>query len=344
MTTGGPSQKVALRNPAFWVVLGVLGLSSVTMSAAISYFKIYLKKEPIEAPLGRQVNAIPYQSESFVRIGTDQRMPKDIEEVLGTQNYLSRHYVERKARPGQEPRVLQVHLAYYTGMIDTVPHVPDRCMVGAGLQLKSILGDVPIPMDQTRWTLDDHVPAHLAGRIFRVKTSYSMGADNKPFLDANGAPMIFSDVPGTPFRLPRDPASIRLRTMEFGDNAGNKRYAGYFFIANGGVVSRAEEVRLLAFDLKSSYAYYLKVEFQSDSVESGDELAALAGVFLDENFAEIMRCTPDWVEVEMGDYPEGNPMKGRVVPMSDEPGLSPAGDAGTTGGEGKTKGLTKSAE
>ncbi len=306
------------RNPAMWVVLGVLATSSVTMSAAIGYFKIYLKKEPIEAPLGRQVNAIPYQSESFVRIGTDQRMPKDIEEVLGTQNYLSRHYVERAAVNGTERRVLQVHLAYYTGMIDTVPHVPDRCMVGAGLQLKSILGDLPIPLDQSLWTLDDHVPSNLMGRIFRVKTSYSMGPDNKPFVDANGVVQSFSDIPGTPFRLPRDPANIKLRTMEFGDNSGNRRFAGYFFIANGGTVSRAEEVRLLAFDLKSSYSYYLKVEFQSDSVQSGEELAAMAGKFLDENFAEIMRCTPDWVEVEMGEYPPDNPMKGRAGPMNGE--------------------------
>ncbi|MCX5688945.1 MAG: hypothetical protein NTV94_04010 [Planctomycetota bacterium] len=309
----------ATRNPALWTVLGVLGASSVTMSAAIGYFKIYLKKEPIQAPMGRQVIAIPYQSESFVRIGTDQRMPKDIEEVLGTQNYLSRHYVERKATKGTEPRVLQVHLAYYTGMIDTVPHVPDRCMVGAGLQLKGILGDLPIPLDQSRWTLDDHVPAYLMGRIFRVKTSYSMGPDNKPFVDANGVVQSFSDIPGTPFRLPRDPANIRLRTMEFADNSGNKRFAGYFFIANGGTVSRAEEVRLLAFDLKSSYSFYLKVEFQSDSVESGEELAAMAGKFLDENFAEIMRCTPDWVEVETGEYPPDNPMKGGAGPMNEVP-------------------------
>jgi hypothetical protein len=106
--------------------------------------------------------------------------------------------------------------------------------------------------------------------------------------------------------------------MEFEDPQGRKRFAGYFFIANGGTVSRAEEVRLLAFDLRSSYAYYLKVEFQSEQVESGEELAALAGRFLDENFAEIMRCTPDWVEVEQGEYPPHTPAGGRGGPMKDE--------------------------
>jgi len=305
-------------NPAFWVAVGVLAASSVAMSTAISYFRIYLKKEPIQAPMGRQVNALPIESESFFRVGTDQRMSKEIEEVLGTQNYVSRQYVERKAAPGRdEPRLLQVHLAYYTGMIDTVPHVPDRCMVGAGMQLKGILGDLPVPLDRSRWQEDDHVPAHLAGRIFRVRTSYNMGADNRPIRDASGKLVTYTDLPGTPFRLPRDPASIRLRAMEFEDPQGRKRFAGYFFIANGGTVSRAEEVRLLAFDLKSTYAYYLKVEFQCEQVQSGEELAALAAKFLDEYFAEIMRCTPDWVEVETGEYPPDNPMKVRSEPMKE---------------------------
>jgi hypothetical protein len=44
----------------------------------------------------------------------------------------------------------------------------------------------------------------------------------------------------------------------------------------------------------------------------------LAGRFLDENFAEIMRCTPDWVEVELGEYPPDNPAADRGGPMKDE--------------------------
>ncbi len=304
------NQRNGWKNPAFWAVLGVLAGSSAAMSAAISFFKIYLKKLPIYAPEGRQVNALPVESDSFARIGTDQRMNKEIEEVLGTQNYVSRLYREKHPPTGSEPRVLQVHLAYYTGMIDTVPHVPDRCMVGAGMQLKGIIGNLLMPLDKSRWESDTDVPESMAGRIFKTKTSYNLDANNRELRDANGNRVTYTDLPHTPFRLPRDPGSIKLRTMEFEDPKGNKRFAGYFFIANGGTVSMAEEVRLLAFDLKSTYAYYLKVEFQSDDVKSGEELAALAAVYLDENFAEIMRCTPDWVEVELGNYPSDNPTKG----------------------------------
>lgn len=292
-----------LRSPAFLVALGILITSSMAMSAAISYFKIYLKKEPIQARDGRQLLAIPSESKSFIRVGADARMEKDVEVVLGTQNYLPRHYREKVGSEGYEPRLIQFHAAYYTGMIDTVPHVPDRCMVGAGMLLKNVVGDLPLPFDKSRWELDEYVPDRLKGRIYRVKTSDPPADLPKETARAYG------DAPNTPFRLPLDPDKIKLRTMVFEDQQGRQRYAGYFFIANGGTVSRAEEVRLLAFDLKSTYAYYLKVEFQSESVKSAEELVQLAAKFLDENFAEIMRCSPDWVEVELGEYPPDNPIK-----------------------------------
>lgn len=290
------SVKPLYRRPAFIAALGVLAISSVAMSAAISYFKLYLRKERIYAENGRQVSAIPAESESFVRIGADTRMPPEIEEVLGTPNYVSRLYVEKDPPKGKERRVLQFHAAYYTGMVDTVPHVPDRCMVGAGMQLKGVVGDIPMPLDTSAWTEDTDVPEHLRGHIFKVRTGDNLTGR-------------FTDLPGTRIRLPRDPKDIKLRVTHFEDETGRPIYAGYFFIANGGVVSRAEGVRLLAFDLKSSYSYYLKVEFQSQTVETPEELAAMAAAWLNENFAEVMRCVPDWVRVESGDYPPDNPMR-----------------------------------
>lgn len=64
-------------------------------------------------------------------------------------------------------------------------------------------------------------------------------------------------------------------------------------------------MRLLAFDLRSVYAYYLKIQVTSTSVSSGEELVARAGSLLSELMPEIMRCVPDWVEVEAGRYPGG---------------------------------------
>lgn len=302
-----PASPPLFRRPAYIAALAVLALSSVGMSAAISYFKLYLRKEKIYAEGGRQVAAIPTESESFVRVGPDSRMPPEIEEVLGTPNYVSRVYLEKNPAAGKERRAMQFHAAYYTGMVDTVPHVPDRCMVGAGMQLKGVVGDIPLPLDTSRWTQDEFAPEHLRGRIFKAIT---------------GKPP-YSDIPYTRISLPRDPENIKLRVTHFEDESGRPIYAGYFFIANGGVVARAEEVRLLAFDLRSTYSYYLKVEFQSPMVASAEELAELAAKWLDENFAEVMRCVPDWVRVEQGEYPPDNPLKLKAAESN-------AGGTGTT--------------
>ena len=77
--------------------------------------------------------------------------------------------------------------------------------------------------------------------------------------------------------------------------------------SNGGWVASAEGVRLLAFDLKVDYAFYLKVQIDSADVQSPDELAALAGSLLDDLLGEIMTCAPDWTKVERGLWPPDNP-------------------------------------
>lgn len=47
--------------------------------------------------------------------------------------YLSRFYIDRTSPPPLNAWVLQ--LTYYTGMLDRVPHIPERCMTAAGATL-----------------------------------------------------------------------------------------------------------------------------------------------------------------------------------------------------------------
>ncbi len=280
------------RNTAVFAAIGILAASALGLTAAIDYFQLYLKKAPIYPESGLQVSAIPTETASWQRVGPDRRENAEVEEVLGTTNYVSRVYIQKNPANPEKPVALDFHAAYYTGMIDTVPHVPDRCFVGGGLQIGEIEGDLPLDLNKDdRWVAVDDVPEHLRGQIFRAPLSYE-----------------YSDQPGTFVTLPRNPQDIRLRTMKFVDSGGKALYSGYFFVANGGTVSRAEGVRLLAFDLSSYYAYYLKVQVTSTTVESGDELAAAASSLLDELLPELMRCVPDWVRVEQGLYPADNPI------------------------------------
>jgi hypothetical protein len=278
----------SLKKPAFLVALGALTLSSIGMGAAISRFKLMLRKEAIYPSNGTLLNSIPRESATWMAVGPDRYEHGEVLETLGTNNYLTRTYAKKKpAKPGAEAEpdlttTLEFHTAYYTGMIDTVPHVPDRCFVAGGMQLAELTKDLVLPLDPLKMRPDKNAEGPLAGHLYTAHSSLRI-----------------------PVHLPLDPDQLKLHTMSF-LNSGRKLYAGYFFIANGGAVPRAEDVRLLAFDLHSKYAYYVKVQFTSSSATSEEDLAKLAASFLDENFGDLMECVPDWAEVEAGHYPPGN--------------------------------------
>lgn len=284
-----------LKSPATWVAVGVLATAALGFGAAVSRYRLMLNKEAIYPPANRQLIALPRELGEWTALGQDRRESPEIEAELGTTNYVSRLYKRREGEPGDAPMIVDFHAAYYTGMIDTVPHVSDRCFVGAGMSLVSAGADVSIPIDASRWRLveDEQVPAELAGRLFRARLPNS------------------SDQPGGKVYATFNPGELKLRTFKFRDGQGRELYSGYFFIANGGVVSRAEGVRLLAFDLRSKYAYYCKVQFTSTSVKSEEELGEKAGSLLNELLPEIMRCVPPWQDVERGLYPDPAKVAGK---------------------------------
>lgn len=299
----------ALRRPSFLVVLALLVVSSAGMHRAVAQYRIHLKKLPIFAPDNRMVRDIPAKTPSWTRVGIDDKTSVEMEESLGTKNHVSRVYV-REGAPGTRPLWLQFHAAYYTGMVDTVPHVPERCMVGGGQKLLRTWGETPLPVDRSGWRPDPSAPEAARSTMFTTALRNEVGA-------------VVRDV-----RLPRDPGSLKLMVSEFQSPKGDRSMSGYFFIANGGHVASAENVRLLSFKLQDSYAYYLKVQFSSGSATTAEEFAAQAALLLNELFPDIMRCVPDWVEVENGSYPADNPAR------VGSPGAAPggAGAAGTRGG------------
>jgi len=276
-----------IHSPAIWVAIAVLATAAIGFGAAVSRYKLMLNKLPISPPNNRQLIALPRELSQWTQLGQDRRENAEVEATLGTTNYVSRLYARRDQPNDKERQIIDFHAAYYTGMIDTVPHVSDRCFVGGGMSLASDGQDVPVPIDSDRWRVvtDEDVPSVLEGRLFRARLPNS------------------SDQPGGKVYATFDPQSIKLRTFKFKDLQGRELYSGYFFIANGGIVSRAEGVRLLAFDLRSKFAYYTKVQFTSNTVKSVEELGLAAGSILNELLPEILRCVPPWQDVERGTYP-----------------------------------------
>ncbi len=265
------------------VSAALLGAGAASLHAMISSLGLHLRKLPIHPADGRTLGSLPLETPSWVRIAADRVESVEVESTLGTDNYLTRLYAERSPADPRRRVEVELHVAYYTGMIDTVPHVPERCFVGGGLQMARGARTIPLPFDTSGWTLDPDVPEEF-GPIYRARSS-----DNRRV------------------RLPRNAETLSMRTSEYTLPGDRRLFAGYFFIANGGWVSSAEGVRLLAFNLHDDYAYYLKVQVNSASVGSGEELAEVAASLIGELFGDLMLCVPDWITVQTGEYPPENP-------------------------------------
>lgn len=296
MSTGSQQRSGSVLAP---VLAGLIMLgSTLGIGAYIKFADLHMQKIPIYPENNRQVSAIPTETANWIRVGSDKISSTEIIEVLGTENYLSRDYILKETQDSKNPVVVEFHAAYYTGMIDTVPHVPERCFVGGGLQQSVSPRNIQLELDTSSWRVDESVPAELAGLAGKL---YTTRLNNDRAL---------TDAPGIRVRLPRDvtpETTVTMRCSEYLLGDGNKIYAGYFFIANGGTKANANEVRTLAFNLSDDYAYYLKIQINSFSAGSVEEFAEHAGMMISDLLGEIMRCTPDWTEVQLGNYPEDRP-------------------------------------
>lgn len=269
------------RRVAFAVALAVLFIAATGFSTVLRAARIRLTKLPIHPASGLTLPSLPSKTDHWERYGPERPpLPADVLEQLGTENYMARQYVQRNLEKS-DPRVrLELHCAYYTGTIDTVPHIPERCFVGGGLARTAGPFMIRLPLDMTRLSLDPNVDsATHGGAILRARTR-----------------------DGKRVRMPRGVEDLHMRVTSFVDPTGHTVFSGYFFIANGGVVASADRVRELAFRLSDTYAYYAKVQITSSDVHSPEELAQYAANLLDDMLPFIMLRLPDWIDVEDGRY------------------------------------------
>lgn len=277
--------------PASLVSIAMLGASAIGFRAAIETSGANLRKRPINPPGGLGLPSLPAETETWERLGSDPPpLSAEILESLGTRNYISRNFVKNGTLHTSKPVVVDLHCAYYTGRVDTVPHIPEQCFVGGGMTLTSRATLVPIPLDLTRFPPDPTIKPELFDEAaFGVVRRGRSGPE--------------SDSPGARARMPFGLDDLKLRVTEYKDVDGSSVFAGYFFIANGWAVADTLQVRQRAFDLTADYAYYLKVQFTSRLVDSPEELGEVAADLLNEIFPDIMRRAPDWVDVMAGVYP-----------------------------------------
>lgn len=290
----------SLASPAFLTAFILMSLCAVGMKTAIEHYRIHLQKKPIYAEDGRLLRAIPSETQNWRRLGQDIIEASEIADELGTDNYLTRNFIEKNPAAGSRPRTITLHAAYYTGMIEGIPHVPERCLTGAGMALVGGPWTIPVPLNTSDWLPLADAEPEFQGRVYTVRLS-------NEYSTAGGGRRV-----NLPFGLtPSQPLALRI--SKFTTPGGTDHFAGYFFIANGSWVTSAEGVRQFAFDLRNDYAYYMKVQVGSSEIQSPEELAELAAGLLDELLGELMTCVPDWVKVQRGLWPPDNPRRQTAV-------------------------------
>ncbi len=152
----GSMLRRAFSQPAFLVVALVLFAAAAGLNASTNYLKWHFRKLPV--PLARSLNEVPQQLGPWKQVSIDEPLTHEFQDALATEFYVFRDYVDTrmvtaeeldlfKDRSPMECRkiaqylqlqkpgaVVSLALTYYTGLADTVAHIPDRCYVADGYE------------------------------------------------------------------------------------------------------------------------------------------------------------------------------------------------------------------
>ena len=290
---GNQADQVALSQG---VIGGLLLIAILGQTTVINATGVALNKLPLPLRHGIALS-FPDQAGDWELLHLEPKLNESVEDELGTQEYFTRYYVNNAAgvfasnievttlddEPGGRlvgwnglnapGEMAKVHVAYYTGMLDTVPHVPDKCWLAAGSEM--VFRDVR-----------------------KLKLSRS---DYAPDPDHPGMVLTESTAFQEPVRLPSDEIEAVIFSGR-DKNTGRTMTALYFFIANGQVMASNHEVRF-SFNMKDRYSYYCKVEVMFPGLIEPDQVQQHASELLSDLLPEVMACLPDWTQVQSGDYP-----------------------------------------
>ena len=269
---------------AFVIACLTLAISAISIRVVAEQLNVHLRKESIQPRLA--IASLPPQLGSWHKVGEDVVLSEEMIESLGSGQFLTRTYaLDGNAASSR----LTLHVVYYTGQIDAVPHVPDRCFVAGGYESQmAVPENIDLNIDQSEWVLLDESPKELGHVYPQIQRPHPVTSDQETI------------------RLPL--GDFQLRTSEFRhpDMGETPIFAGYFFLANGQVAVTPGDVHRFAFDLSSKYSYYCKVQITAvlKQGENKEIFVSRATDFLEDLLPHLMRCLPDWFEVETGKYPE----------------------------------------
>lgn len=236
----------------------------------------HMMKKPVKLRLA--LDGIPSTLGEWKQVGKDAVYGSAEIESLGTETVLTRTYVREGSK---RKEAIELHIAYYTGKIDDVPHVPERCWATSGL-------------------LQTISPEHLE---LDVGTMWER--NETPIHKGSGEPYPFIQrlhpVTGASETVYMPVGDFLVRATEFQNEKKptERLVGGYFFIANGRITPSAFGVRGLAFNRTDEYAYYCKVQLNFIGIAEEDRevfsaFIPVATNFIDHLLPELMARLPEW--------------------------------------------------
>jgi exosortase/archaeosortase family protein len=276
-----------------WIGIGLvttLLVGGTLVNATIESLGIHLVKKQV--PPRSPIDELPERIGDWTKYGDDDVFSDTLIEVLGTSRYLQRFYA-LNGDPAEG--LLQLHLAYYTDLAGTAPHVPEVCWENHGLISVRDPFEIPLEPDLPGRTSESRnlatgLPYETVSRMDPVTGEYS-------------------DLP-----LPVGGYTLRTTIFTNPENMSFQNYGGYFFVAHGRTTPSAMAVENVAFDLTSEYAYYCKIQLNAtmSTLSSTDDDANLERFksqvtdFLESLMPEMTEVLPDWRDFEGEAAPEGD--------------------------------------
>jgi len=149
--------------PDFVVAFAVLGVAALGLNVCTDYLRLHYRKEavPLRVAALDGPEGIPATLGTWVQVSRDKAFDPDLEHILGTKLYLDRTYVNSAVLGATEVAAVKdidnpehartlaaiesdhpeaiVHIGvfYYTGLVDTVAHIPERCYIADGFDVTS---------------------------------------------------------------------------------------------------------------------------------------------------------------------------------------------------------------
>jgi hypothetical protein len=149
----------AFKQPAFVVATVLLLVAAAGLNTVVAWLKVDFKKLPL--PLRQSLTTIPSRLGNWVQVSVDRPLNKELQDTLSTDKYIFRDYIDTRvftdpavlaSFEGKTPDerssllavlqtqhpegVINADVTYYTGLVDTVAHIPDRCYIASGWEPK----------------------------------------------------------------------------------------------------------------------------------------------------------------------------------------------------------------